>query len=113
CADELLGLGQLEPVEELERACDGHLRELVDVLAAHRDCEHLRLQACPIADRARPEGHVLLDALALRAGVGLSVAPLEARNDAFEREHVGTATAHPVAVADVKALAFGAVEEEI
>ena len=66
-ADELLGLRELEPVEEVERARDGHLRELVDVLVPDRDCEHFGLQACPVAHGARTEGHVLLDALALGA----------------------------------------------
>ena len=112
-ADELLGLRELELVEEFERTGDRHLRELVNVSVADRDGEHLRLQAGAVADRAWPEGHVLLDALALRGGVGLAVAPLEARDDALEGEHVGAAAVHPVAIADVHALAVGAVEEQI
>ena len=112
-ADELLGLRELELVQEFERTGDGHLRELVNVLVADRDGEHLGLQAGAVADRAWPEGHVLLDAFALRGGVGLAVAPLEARDDALEGEHVGAAAVHPVAIADVHALALGAVEEQI
>ena len=40
-------------------------------------------------------------ALALLARVGLAVAPLEVRQDAFEGDRVGAAAAHPVAVLDV------------
>src|SRR5258707_389798 len=63
--DQLLRLGQLERVEELERPRHRQLRELVDRLLADRDREHLRLQARALADRARTERHVFLDALAL------------------------------------------------
>ena len=112
-ADQLLGLRELELVEELERAGNRHLSELVDVLVADRHRKHLGFEPRPVADRARPERHVLLDALALRRGVRLTVAPLEARNDAFEREHVGAPPAHPVAVGDVHPLPFRPIEEEI
>src|SRR5262249_40747230 len=84
---------------------------LVDVLAAHRDREHLGLEARALAGRARTERHVLLDALALRRRVGLAVAALERRDDPFEREHVRALPAHPVAVRDVNTLALGAIEE--
>ena len=60
-----------------------------------------------------PQRHVLLDALALLRRVGLAVAPLEARDDALEREHVLAPAAHPVAVLDVDLLAVRAVEEEV
>jgi hypothetical protein len=83
-ADQLLGLGQLQPVEELDRPRNRHLRELVDVRAADGDCEHLGLQPGPLAHRARPEAHVLLDPLALAGRIGLLVAALEARDDPFE-----------------------------
>jgi hypothetical protein len=104
-ADQLLGLSELELVQELQRARDRHLRELVDVeatfrgltpsrpsktasfagaflvhsrsLAADRDREHLRLQARPLAGRTRTERHVLLDAFALRRRVRLAVPALE------------------------------------
>src|SRR5207248_7272920 len=92
---------------------DGHLRELVDVLAADGDGEHFRLQPRALADGAWPERHVFLDALALRRRVGVPVAPLEARDDSLEREHVRATAAHPVAVADVHPLALGAVEEQV
>ena len=78
-ADQLLGLGQVEPVEELERARDREPRELVDVLAADGDREHLGLEPCALAHRARAERHVLLDALALRRRIRLAVATLRAR----------------------------------
>src|SRR5207302_4484190 len=68
-ADQLLRVGQLEPIEELERARDRQLRELVDVAFADGDREHLRLQTRALAHRTRPERHVLLDALALRRRV--------------------------------------------
>ena len=84
---------QLEPVEEVERARDRHLRQLVDRPAADRDREHLGLEARALAGRARPEAHVLLDPLALLARVGLPVAPLEARDDAPRRRACTTACA--------------------
>ena len=111
-ADQLLGLGQPERVEELERARDRHRRELVDRLAADRDREHLRLQPRPVAGRARPEGHVLLDSLALLRGVGLAIAALEARHDPLEGEHVRAAAPHPVSVLDVDLVALGAEQEQ-
>src|SRR4029079_15975804 len=83
-ADQLLALRQLEAFEEPERLRDRHLRELVDVLLADRDGEHLGLQSRAVARRARPEGHVLLDPLALLARVRLLVASLEALDDALE-----------------------------
>ena len=112
-ADQLLGLGQLEPVDELDRPLHRHARELVDVLAADGDGEHLGLQARAVADRAGPEAHVLLDPLALLARVGLPVAALEARDDALEGEHVRALAAHPVAVLDVDLVAVGAEQEEV
>src|SRR5207342_3477602 len=75
--------------------------------------EHLGLQPCALADRARPEAHVLLDPLALLARVGLLVAALEARDDPLEREHVRALAAHPVAVLDIDAVTVGAVQEEL
>src|SRR5207247_1894985 len=66
-----------------------------------------------VADGARPEAHVLLDPLALLAGVGLAVAALEAGDDALEREHVRAPAAHPVAVLDVDAVAVSPVEEVV
>ena len=112
-ADQLLGLGQLEAVEELDRALNGQLRQLVDVLLADGDREHLGLEARAVADRAGPEAHVLLDPLALLARVGLAVAALEARDDPLEGEHVRPLAAHPVAVLDVDLVAVGAEEEEV
>ena len=49
------------------------------LLLADRDREHLGLEPRALADRARPERHVLLDPLALRRAVGLAVAALRAR----------------------------------
>ena len=112
-ADQLLGLGQLELVEELERARHGHPRELVDRLAADRDREHLGLEPRAVAGRARPDRHVLLDPLARLRGLGLAVAALQARDDPFERERVRPAPAHPVAVLDVELVAVRAEEEQV
>ena len=111
--DQLLGLRELEAVEELDRPRDRHLRELVDVAAADGDGEHLGLETSALADRARPEAHVLLDALALAGRVGLLVAALEARDDALEREHVRASPSHAVSVCDVHLVAARAVEEEV
>ena len=100
-------------VEELERGRDGHPRELVDVALADRDREHLGLEPGAAAGGARAEAHVLLDPLADLRRVGLAVAPLEALDDALEREHVRALAAHPVPVLDVDALAVRAVEEQV
>src|SRR5206468_1975974 len=43
-ADQLLGRGQVELVEERQRARDRHLRELVDRAAADRHGQHLGLE---------------------------------------------------------------------
>ena len=96
-----------------QRARDRELRELVDVLLADGDREHLGLEPRALADRARPERHVLLDALALRRRVRLAVAALERRDDPLEVDHVRAAPAHPVAVLDVDLVAVGAVEEVV
>ena len=112
-ADQPLGLGQLEPVDELDRPLHRHARERVDVGAADGDREHLGLQPRTVTDRARPEAHVLLDPLALLARVGLLVAALEARDDALEGEHVRALAAHPVAVLDVDLVALGAEQEQV
>ena len=104
---------QLEPVEELDRPGDRHLRELVDVPLADRDGEHLGLEPRAPALRARAEAHVLLDPLALLRRVGLAVAALEVLDDPLEGEHVRALAAHPVAVPDVDPLAAGAVQEEV
>ena len=56
-ADQLLGRGQPELVEERERPGHRHPREAVDRLAADRDREHLRLQARAAARGAGPEAH--------------------------------------------------------
>ncbi len=90
-----------------------HLRELVDRALADGHCEHLGLQARALAHRAGPQRHVLLDALALRRGVRLAIAPLERLDDAVECERVLAPPAHPVAVLDVDLLALGAVEEVV
>ena len=110
-ADQLLGRRQLELVEEPERARHRQLRERVNGTVAHRDREHLRLEARALADRARPQRHVLLDPLALRGRVRLLVAAREARRDAVERQHVLALPPHAVAVLDVDLLAVGAVQE--
>ena len=112
-ADQALRFGELELLHEADRARDGHRRELVDVQAADRDREHLRLEPRALADRARAERHVLLDPLALRGAVGLAVAALEARDDPLEREHVRAPAPHPVAIRDVDPFAVGAVEEAV
>ena len=87
------------------------LREVVDRAAADGDREHLGLEARAVAGRARPERHVLLDALALLRRVGLAVAALQARDEALERHRVLAPAAHAVAVRDVDPLAARAVEE--
>ena len=89
------------------------LRQLVDVLAADRDREHLRLEPRAAAGRAGAEAHVLLDPLALLRGVGLLVAPLEAGHDPLEGEHVRPPPAHAVAVGDVDLLAVRPEEEQV
>ena len=110
-ADQLLGLAQLEAVEEPERRRNRETSELVDVPLPDRDREHLGLEPRALADRAGPERHVLLDPLALRRAVGVAVAALERGDDPLEGERVGPPAAHPVAIRDVDALAARAVQE--
>src|SRR5205085_3826380 len=74
--DQLLGLGQVKRVEELDRAGDRHPRELVDVSVADGDGQHLGLEPRAVADRAGTEAHVLLDPLAHLARVRFAVAAL-------------------------------------
>ena len=104
---------QLQLVDEPERRGDRQLREGVDRLATDRDGEDLGLEAGPVADRARPHRHVLLDALALLRRVGLAIAPLEARDEALERHRVPPRPAHAVAVRDEDPVAARAVEEAV
>jgi hypothetical protein len=63
--DQLLGLRQVELVEELERAGHGHLRERVDRPLADRNGEDLRLQPRAATLRAGTKAHVLLDPVPL------------------------------------------------
>src|SRR5437764_4700671 len=112
-ADQLLRLRQVERAEKPERTRHGHLRELVNRPAADGHRENLGLEPRALADRARAERHVLLDALALLRRVRVLVAALEARHDPLERERVRAAPAHAVAVLHIHALAACAVEEEV
>src|SRR3954451_14900103 len=105
--------GQLELVEPSDRAPGRHPRELVDPEAADRDRQRFGPEARPVALRARPERHVLLDLLARPVGVGLAVAALQVRDDALEGRGVGTPAAVAVPVGDVDAVAVGAVQEAV
>ena len=112
-ADQLLGARQLQLVQERQRPRHRHLREGVDRQVADRDREHLRLEARALADRARPEAHVLLDPLALLRRVGLPVPPLQGRDQPLERHRVLALPAHAVPVGDVDPLAVRPVEEPV
>ena len=106
-------VGQLEPVDELDRRHHRHARHPGDVEAADGDREARLLEPVAVAGRARLERHVLLDPLLLVRRVGLAVAPVEAGDDALEREHVAALAVHPVAVADVQLLAARALQEQV
>ena len=88
-------------------------REVGDVALAYGDREARGLEPCPVAVRARPVGHVLLDLLAHLLRLGLGEAPLQVLEDAGE---AGAVVAHaPLVVAVAQGYAFlaGAVDEEV
>ena len=64
-------VGQLELLEELERAGDRQLRELVDAVPPTVTASTSGLSRAPLQTGQAAEGHVLLDALALLRRVGL------------------------------------------
>ncbi len=111
--DELLGLRQLELVDEPERTCNRHLREPVDREIADRHGEHLRLEPRAVALGARSEAHVLLDAVTRVRRVRLAVAPLQVVEETLERHRVLALPAHPVAVRDEDLLCPRPVQEPI
>ncbi len=111
--DLALGVGQLEPIQPVDRPPRGHASELVDPEAADLDGQRLGPQPRPLALRAGPQRHVLLDLLARPVGVGLAVAALQVRDDALEGGGVRAAAAVAVAVRDVDAVAVRAVEEAV
>ena len=113
-ADQSLALGQLA-CRTRKRDQLGHRQQaqLVQVESAHRHRQTLRPQPGALAGRARHLRHVLLDLLAHVVGVGLPVAALQVRHDAFEVRHVAALEAPAVGVGDVEALALRAVEEDV
>ena len=96
--DHAVALGELERPEELRRLADRQLADLVDVLPADGDRERRRPQACATARLARHLAHVALDLLAGAVALGLGVASLEPRHDAFELRRVRALAAVAVAV---------------
>ncbi len=81
--DGLLRLREGKPLEERQRVERGHLAYLMDVLAAHGNCEDLGVQALAAAGCARDDGKVLLVLLALTVGGGLLVAVHDRLADAL------------------------------
>ena len=65
-----------EAVEEFERVRRAHLGDVVDGAFVHRDGEDLGLQALAAAGRARNDGEVAGQLLALSVGLSLLVAAL-------------------------------------
>ena len=112
-ADEALRLAQRQPAEEAERLAHAEERELVDVEPADGDGEAGRLEPRPVALRARPVGHVLLDLLAHLLGLGLGEAPLQMLDDPREARAVVPHAPAVVAVAERDALLAGPVQEEV
>ena len=109
--DLALGLGELEPLQPLDRPSRGHPRELVHPEPAHEHRQRLRPQPRPAASRAGSQRHVLLDLLARPVRVGLAIAALEVGHDPLEVRHVGAAAPVAVAVRDVDAFPVGAEQE--
>ena len=87
--------------------------ELVDAEPADQHRQRLRPQPRPVALRAGPERHVLLDLLSRPLRVGLPVAALEVGHDPLEVRHVRAPAPVAVAVRHVHALAVGAVQEAL
>ena len=112
-ADEALGVAEGQLAEEAERLAHAEQRELVDVLSADGDGEARGLEPCPLALRARPVRHVLLDLLADLLRLGLDEPALQVLDDAGEARVVVPHAALVVAVAERDALLAGAVEEQV
>ena len=112
-ADEALGVAERQAFQERERLAHAHQGELVDVALADGDGEARGLEPCPVALRARPVRHVLLDLLADLLRLGLHEAPLEVLDDAGEARVVVAHAPLVVAVAERDALLAGAVEEQV
>ncbi len=101
------------PFQKRERLAHAHQGELVDVALADGDGEARGLEPCPLALRARPVRHVLLDLLADLLRLGLREAPLQVLDDAGEARVVVAHAPLVVAVAERDALLAGAVEEQV
>ncbi len=99
-----------EPLGPVERVGDREVGDVGDVLAVDRDRQGLGPEALALAGRTGPLDHVLLELGLDVLRLGLAVAPLEVRDDAFERGVVGVLAAL-VLVADEDLLVLLRVEE--
>ena len=110
-ADQLLGLRELEVVDEPQCTRHRHPREAVDREVADGDREHLRLEPRTVARGARPEAHVLLDPISRLRRVRFPVAALHVVDEPLEGHRVLALPTHPVAVGDEDLLAARPVQE--
>ena len=104
---------QRELREESVGLADRHARDLIDVLAADRDGERLRLQARAVTRLAGNLGHVVLVRLAHLVAVRLVVAAREQRHDPLERHEVLLVLTEHVRVAEGETLLARAVEQDL
>ncbi len=101
-----------KPSTYVERGGDRHLDHLADVAAAEQHRQALRLEAPPVAGRARPLDHVRLELLAHRVRRRVAVAALDVAQDAFPARLVLAAELLAL-VAELDLLALDAVEQRL
>ena len=105
--DRRLALGQRrpEPGRPAQRVGDRHRRDVPDVERADGDRQDLGAEPLPVADRARPADHELLELGLDVVRVRLAIAALEVRDDALEGRLVGVlAAVGPIADDDLLVL---------
>ena len=106
-------LGQLKFRKPALRGRDRQVAHVHDRAIRHGHGEILRLEPLPFADRARPGRHQPLDLGADELGLGLAMAPLEVRDDAFVRCFVPAALALAVDVLHTQGVAVVAVKNNL
>jgi len=80
----MLRLGERQSVEEMQRAVDGHLRDLCNVFAADLYRQSLRFKTRALANRTYQCRHILLDLRLHHLRICLHVAALQVGDDALE-----------------------------
>src|SRR5437016_5643648 len=109
--DLLLARIELDGLEELLRVLELQFDDAIDGLAGHSDRERFGLEPAALALRALRRRHEALDLFADVVVVGLVVAALEHRHEAFVRALVMVRAVAPLELEFN--LVFGAVEDAV